>query len=214
MHNLFEFFKLLITMESDQDKRQKTLYELILRLLSSEINVKKFDKRLIENIAADCTNHIMSNFDLVREIIIAIENDEGSNKLFRSKDEILQIYLRRMLLLSTLSRKTLHKMVRTNELVGCKNFVPSLDEFNNTVFNQLYETLIKSFDKKELCYFIYKKLFDEELFFKDSEPEEKLKILDEVESKLTDIVIENSITEDELLNVIMRYIQEYCGEEN
>lgn len=94
-----------------------------------------------------------------------------------------------------------------SDRITAENMENPLAELRAEFIFSIFE---KEFDKEQLCYFFYKKMYNEEIFFEDKSNDARYKIVQRVKEKLQQIIKDYDISPEELKIIIRRFMSDVC----
>jgi len=98
-----------------------------------------------------------------------------------------------------------------NEKIDFIPFTSNCDDAKSKfIAEMIYEELKENFDEKKLCYFLYKMMYKEELFFLDKSNDARYKIIQRTKEKLRKFVEKNGFGKKEFEISIKIYMSEIC----
>lgn len=197
-----------------EEEEENKLYLLIKKIVTIIIGTHSNYKDTLIDIYGTYDSAVN---EIINEIFIKIKNKKEILMSIINNIENIESYISRMILnhiidivKSYKSKLSLNKEDDDGyEKIDLINVI-ELDDVKSEVIAEYFVEELKSLDNMQLCYYFYKVLYNEEIFYSEKSKDAKYKMVQRLKEKLRDLVEDFGIDQKEFAIAVKIYMSEIC----
>ncbi|ACJ74819.1 hypothetical protein THA_319 [Thermosipho africanus TCF52B] len=197
-----------------EEEEENKLYLLIKKIVTIIIGTHSNYKDTLIDIYGTYDSAVN---EIINEIFIKIKNKKEILMSIINNIENIESYISRMILnhiidivKSYKSKLSLNKEDDDgNEKIDVIN-IAEFDDLKSEIIAEYFVEELKSLDNMQLCYYFYKVLYNEEIFYSEKSKDAKYKMVQRLKEKLRNLVEDFGIDQKEFAIAVKIYMSEIC----
>lgn len=197
-----------------EEEEENKLYLLIKKIVNIVIGTHSNYKDTLIDIYGTYDSAVN---EIINEIFIKIKNKKEILMSIINNIENIESYISRMILnhiidivKSYKSKLSLNKEDDDgNEKIDVIN-IAEFDDLKSEIIAEYFVEELKSLDNMQLCYYFYKVLYNEEIFYSEKSKDAKYKMVQRLKEKLRNLVEDFGIDQKEFAIAVKIYMSEIC----
>lgn len=197
-----------------EEEEENKLYLLIKKIVTIIIGTHSNYKDTLIDIYGTYDSAVN---EIINEIFIKIKNKKEILTSIINNIENIESYISRMILnhiidivKSYKSKLSLNKEDDDgNEKIDVIN-IAEFDDLKSEIIAEYFVEELKALDSMQLCYYFYKVLYNEEIFYSEKSKDAKYKMVQRLKEKLRNLVEDFGIDQKEFAIAVKIYMSEIC----
>lgn len=197
-----------------EEEEENKLYLLIKKIVNIVIGTHSNYKDTLIDIYGTYDSAVN---EIINEIFIKIKNKKEILTSIINNIENIESYISRMILnhiidivKSYKSKLSLNKEDDDgNEKIDVIN-IAEFDDLKSEIIAEYFVEELKALDSMQLCYYFYKVLYNEEIFYSEKSKDAKYKMVQRLKEKLRNLVEDFGIDQKEFAIAVKIYMSEIC----
>jgi hypothetical protein len=197
-----------------EEEEENKLYLLIKKIVTIIIGTHSNYKDTLIDIYGTYDSAVN---EIINEIFIKIKNKKEILTSIINNIENIESYISRMILnhiidivKSYKSKLSLNKEDDDgNEKIDVIN-IAEFDDLKSEIIAEYFAEELKALDSMQLCYYFYKVLYNEEIFYSEKSKDAKYKMVQRLKEKLRNLVEDFGIDQKEFAIAVKIYMSEIC----